>query len=63
MYASVSKEMNKYSAWFLKIIFNAYSRNKKMDIKCLIICYDFLETKNVIAKYGIDCAYMKYLGD
>ena len=29
MYASTSKEMNKYSAWFLKIIFNAYSRNKK----------------------------------
>ena len=29
MYASTSKEMNKYSAWFLKIIFIAYSRNKK----------------------------------
>ena len=29
MYASASKEMNKYSAWFLKIVFNAYSRNKK----------------------------------
>ena len=23
----------------------------------------FLETKNVIEKYGIDCAYMKYLND
>ena len=63
MYASVSKEMNKYSAWFLKIIFSAYSRNKKTDIKYLIIGYDFLETKNVIEKYGIDSAYMKYLGD
>ena len=63
MFASVSKEMNKYSAWFLKTIFNAYSKNKKTDIKCLIIGYDFLETKNVIEKYGIDCAYMKYLGD
>ena len=30
MYASTSKEINKYSAWFLKIIVNAYSRN----IKC-----------------------------
>ena len=58
MYASTSKEMNKYSAWFIKIIFNAYSRNKKTNIKCLIIGYDFLETKNVI-----DCAYMKYLND
>ena len=29
MYASINKEMNKYSAWFLKIIFNAYSRTKK----------------------------------
>ena len=29
MYASTNKEMNKYSAWFLKIIFIAYSRNKK----------------------------------
>ena len=28
MYASINKDMNKYSAWFLKIIFNAYSRNK-----------------------------------
>ena len=46
IYASTNKEMNKYSAWFLKIIFNAYSRNK-----------------NVIEKYGIDCAYMKYLSD
>ena len=63
MYANINKEMNKYSAWFLKIIFNAYSRNKKVDIKCLIIGYDILETKNVIEKYGIDCAYMKYLGD
>ena len=63
MYASTSKEMNKYSAWFLKIIFNAYSRNKKTNIKCLITGYDFLETKNVIEKYGIDCAYMKYLND
>ena len=58
MYASTRKEMNKYSAWFLKIIFNAYS-----NIKCLIIGYDFLETKNVIEKYGIDGAYMKYLND
>ena len=48
--------MNKYSAWFLKIIFNAYSRNKKRILKCLIIGY-------VREKYGIDCAYMKYLGD
>ena len=63
MYASINKDMNKYSAWFLKILFNAYSRNKKTDIKCLIIGYDFLETKNVIEKYGIDCTYMKYLGD
>ena len=23
----------------------------------------FLETKNVIEKYGIDCTYMKYLTD
>ena len=61
MYASTNKEMNKYSAWFLKIIFNPYSRNKKTSIKCLIIVYDFLETENVIEKYGIDCAYMKYL--
>ena len=29
MYASTNKEMNKYSACFLKIIFNVYSRNKK----------------------------------
>ena len=29
MYASTNEEMNKYSAWFLKIIFNAYSRKKK----------------------------------
>ena len=36
---------------------------KKTNIKCLIIGYDFLETKNVIEKYGIDCAYMKYLND
>ena len=36
---------------------------KKTDIKCLIIGYDFLETKNVIEKCGIDCACMKYLGD
>ena len=63
MYARTNKEMNKYSTWFLKIIFNAYSRNKKTNIKCLIIGYDFLETKNVIEKYGIDCAYMKYLND
>ena len=49
-------KMNKYSAWFLKIIFNAYSRNKKTNIKCLIIDY-------VIEKYGIDYAYMKYLND
>ena len=27
---------------------------KKTDIKCLIIGYDFLETKNVIEKYGIE---------
>ena len=59
MYASINKDMNKYSAWFLKILFNAYSGNKKTDIKCLIIGYDFSETKNVIEKYGIDCAYMK----
>ena len=32
-------------------------------MQVLIIGYDFLETKNVIEKYGIDCAYMKYLGD
>ena len=32
MYASTSKEMNKHSAWFLKIIFNAYSRNKTTNI-------------------------------
>ena len=63
MYKSTNKEMNKYSAWFLKIIFNAYSRNKKTNITCLIIGYDFLETKNVIEKYGIDCVYMKYLND
>ena len=63
IYASTNKEMNKYSAWFLKIIFNSYSRNKKTNIKCLIIGYDFLETKNVIEKYGIDCVYMKYLND
>ena len=31
-YASTNKEMNKYPAWFLKIIFNAYSRNKKKQI-------------------------------
>ena len=61
MYASTSKEMNKYLAWFLKIIFNAYSRNKKSNIK--LIASDFLETKTVIEKYGIDCAYMKYLND
>ena len=36
---------------------------KKTNIKCLIIGYDFLETKNVIENYGIDCAYMKYLSD
>ena len=63
MYASINKKMNKYPAWFLKTIFNAYARNKKTDIKCLIIGYDFLETKNVVEKYGIDCVYMKYLGD
>ena len=63
MYASTSKEMNKYSPWFLKIIFNAYSRNKKTNIECFIIGYDFLETKNVIEKYGINCAYMEYLND
>ena len=63
MYASINKEMKKYSAWFLKMIFNAYSLSKKADIKCLITGYDFLETKNVIEKYGIDRAYMKYLGD
>ena len=32
MYASTNKEMNKYSPWFLKKIFNAYSRNKKKQI-------------------------------
>ena len=36
---------------------------KKANIKCLIIGYDFLEIKNVIEKYGIDCAYMKYLNN
>ena len=30
MYACINKDMNKYSAWFLKILFNAYSRNKKL---------------------------------
>ena len=63
IYASTNKEMNKYSGWFLKTIFNAYSGNEKTNIKCLIIGYDFLESKSVIEKYGIDCAYMKYLND
>ena len=32
MYASTSKEMNKYSAWFLKIIFNAYSKKQILNV-------------------------------
>ena len=36
---------------------------QEKKIICLIIGYDFLETKSVIEKYGIDCAYMKYLND